>query len=78
MSTLTNLTPEDWTHIHETAQQQLDDLNNEDDSDGGFVEMPEEEIVTSIGYVRVGCDPYENTGWVEAYGERQEFDLEGP
>lgn len=71
MSTLTNLTPEDWDHIRETAQQQLDDFNEAD-------EMPEEEVMTSIGYVRVGCDPYENTGWVEAFGDWEEFDLEGP
>lgn len=77
MSTLTNLTSEDWDHIRETAQTQLDDINENDDSDGDYVEMPEEEVMTSIGYVRVGCDPYENTGWVEAFGTREEFDLEG-
>lgn len=59
---LSKLTAADWRHINETA----DTLSKEFRRDDG--ELPEEDIMTSIGYVRVGVDS-EFVAWVSAYGE---------
>ena len=59
---LNKLTAADWRHIYETA----DTLSKEFCCDGD--ELPEEDITTSIGYVRVSLDS-ESLARVSAYGE---------
>ena len=59
---IAKLTPSDWRHIHETANVLL-----EQDYDD---ELPEEEIMTSIGYVCVAVvGPHEDDVQIRCFGE---------
>lgn len=59
---LSKLTAADWRHIYETVDAQCRGFLR----DGG--ELPEEDIMTSIGYVRVSLDS-ESLARVSAYGD---------
>lgn len=59
---LSKLTVADWRHISET----VDNLRKEFRLHRG--ELPEEDIMTSIGYVRV-CIDSEFLAWASAYGD---------
>lgn len=65
---LKNLTAADWRHINETIVAQKEGFDPEVGT-----EDPEEDIMTSIGYVRVGintlgCCQDEPSGYVFAFG----------
>ena len=65
MKTLKDLTSADWKHIRGTVKRQFEEYAPEDS------ETPEEEVMTSIGYLTVGLsDPEdEDSGWVSGFGE---------
>lgn len=64
---LSALTEADWGHIRETAALLAQNMDFDRD------DVPEEDIMTSIGYVKVGHDPYVDECWVTAFRERVEF-----
>lgn len=59
---LSKLTAADWRHIDDTANALYSEFRYDGD------ELPEEDIMTSIGYVRVSLDS-ESLARVSAYGE---------
>lgn len=70
MKTLKNLTAADWQHIRETCEMQFECVGPDD------TELPEEVIMTSIGYVTVGLLEVDRAGhgFVSAFGETLEYD----
>jgi hypothetical protein len=60
---LKDLTAADWRHIIETVEEQRAAVEPGDD------ESPEEVIMTSVGYVTVGCNLDPDSGYVQGWGE---------
>lgn len=59
---LKELTATDWRHIVETVEAQREGI------EPGDTEAPEEVVMTSIGYVAVGCGLDAGSGYVQREG----------
>lgn len=66
---LKNLTAADWRHIRETVEQQIACYNPDDG------ETPEDVIMTSIGYLAVGCDGEDGSGYITFDGSGMAEDV---
>jgi hypothetical protein len=72
VESLDDLEERDWEHIFNTAKKQQAEWNPVEDG-----ELPEEVIMTSIGYVNVGLWE-EDKGFVSGFGQSLDFDFSGP
>ena len=72
---LKDLTKSDWKHIRKTAEDQYNEWMAEMDPEGNTTELPEEVIVTSIGYVNVGILGDEGKAFVSGFQESKDFEF---
>ena len=72
---LKDLTKSDWKHIRKTAEDQYEEYTQEMNPEGNTIELPEENIMTSIGYVNVGILGDEGKAFVSAFGESKDFEF---